>query len=161
MSGRQLAPWYLVVVLGAVTFLMLHIHFVTVWEELYAVSPWPGFEAAAREGLVEPWFGSSPRSLRVTQTVLFGLAAVLGVMRSREGLRTALALWLGVLLPLIPVLLVRAVTSETGLATISSMSELPITWLALPLEALRTGAPVFAGVLAGLIVKGLWDLVFG
>lgn len=161
MSGRRLAPWYLVVVLGAVTFIMLHIHFVTGWEQLYVASPWPGFEAAAREGLIEPWFGSTPRSLRVTQTVLFGLAVVLGVMRSQEGVKTALALWLGVLLPLIPVLFVRAVTSDAGLVTVSSMSDLPITWLALPLEALRTGAPVFGGVLAGLMLKGLWDLVFG
>lgn len=161
MSKGRVAPWFLVVVLGAVTFIMLHLHFITAWEELYVVSPWPGLEAAAREGLLEPWFGSTPRSLRVTQIVLFGLAGVLGVMRSQEGLKTALALWLGVLLPLIPVLVARAVTSDAGLVTISPMSDLPISWLALPLEALRTGAPVFAGVLAGLIVKGLADLLFG
>lgn len=153
MSPRKLAPWFLVVVLGAVTFIILHIHFITVWEELYVVSPWPGLEAAAREGLVDPWFGSTPRSLRVTQVVLFALAGVLGVMRHDEGLRTALALWLGVMLPLIPVLVARTITSEAGLVTISPMSSDPMTWLALPLEALRTAAPVFGGVLVGLVIR--------
>lgn len=161
MSSGRFAPWYLVVVLGAVAFIMLHIHFITAWEALYVTAPWPGLEAAAREGLVDPWFGSTPRSLRVSQVVLFGLAGVLGVMRSKEGMKTALALWLGVLLPLIPVLVARAVTSEAGLVTISPMTDVPISWLALPLEALRTGVPIFVGVLAGLIVKGVFDVLFG
>lgn len=161
MSRRGLAPWVLVVVLGAVTFVILHIHFVTVWEDLYAVAPWPGFESAARRGLIAPWFGNSPRSLRVTQLVLFVLAGVLGVMRSGEGLKTGAALWAGVLIPLVPVLFVRVATSDTGLVTLSPMTGSDITWMSLPLEAVRTAAPIFLGVLAGMILRWMFDVVLG
>lgn len=160
MSGRSLAPWVLIVVLGAVTFIILHIHFVTVWEDLYAVAPWPGFESAARRGLIGPWFGSTPRSLRVTQAVLFVLAAVLGVMRSGEGIKTGAALWAGVLIPLIPVLFIRVATSDTGLVTLSPMTGGDITWMSLPLEAVRTAAPIFLGILAGGIVRWFFEVLF-
>lgn len=153
MKRGDFPPWVLVVLLGSVTFVMLHIHFVTAWEDLYLVAPWAGFEAAAREGVLGPWFGSTPRSLRVTQTVLFVLAGVLGVMRAGEGMKTAVGLWIGVLLPLIPVLVARAVTSKTGLITVTPMSDQPMTWMALPLEGLRTATPIFLGVLAGLLVR--------
>lgn len=159
MKGGDFPPRVLVVVLGAVTFVMLHIHFVTAWEALYAAAPWPGFEEAAREGVLGPWFGSTPRSLRVTQTVLFVLACVLGIMRAGEGMKTALGLWAGVLLPLIPVLVARAITSETGLITITPMSDQPMTWMAVPLEAIRTAAPIFLGVLAGLVLRRIFTVL--
>lgn len=160
MSRRGLAPWVLVVVLGAATFIILHIHFVTAWEQLYAPAPWPGFEAAARRGLIDPWFGSSPRSLRVTQTVLLVLATVVGVMRSGEGFKSGLALWVGVMIPLIPVLFIRLATADTTLVTLSPMTGGEITWLSLPLEAVRTAAPIFLGIFAGMLVRWLFDLVF-
>lgn len=161
MSLKEFPPWVLVVILGAVTFVMLHIHFVTAWEELYAAAPWEGFEAAAREGLLDPWFGSTPRSLRVSQGVLLVLAAVVGIMRADDAMKAGVALWVGVLIPLIPVLFVRAVTTDSGLVTLSPMTDLPITWFSIPLEALRTAAPVFVGILAGLILRRTVGILFG
>lgn len=161
MKSHGFPPWVVLVVLGALTFLLLHLHFTTAWEGLYAPQPWSGLEAAAREGLLEPWFGSTPGSLRVTQTVLGGLALVVGLLRSDDPWRAGLALWVGVLVPLIPVLFGRTVLTETGLLVVTPMSDEPLTWLALPLESVRVGVPIAVGIAAARVLFWLRRVVVG
>lgn len=161
MKSHGFPPWVVLVVLGAISFLLLHLHFTTAWEGLYAPQPWSGWESAAREGLLEPWFGSTPGSLRVTQAVLGGLALVVGLLRTDDPWRAGLALWIGVLIPLIPVLFGRTVLTDTGLLVVSPMSDEPLTWMAIPLEAVRAGVPLFAGIAASRILVWLRRMVFG
>lgn len=157
----EFPPWVVLVVMGALVFMLLDLHFTTAWESLYAPEPWAGMEQAARTGVLEPWFGSTPRSLRVTQTVLGGLAFVVGLVRTDDPWNAGMALWIGVLIPLIPVLVGRTILNETGLLVVTPMSEEPLTWLALPLEAVRVGAPILAGVLASRLLLGFRRLIFG
>lgn len=157
----EFPPWALIGVLGAVTFLVLDLHFVTTWEELYAAAAWPGLQEAARGSLVEPWFGSTPMSLRITQGTLFVLATIVALMRSDDAGTAGLALWIGVLIPLVPVLLGRAVLSGTALTTFAPMSDEPLTWLAIPAEAVRVGVPILAGVMMGAVLRFFGRLLFG
>lgn len=159
MRSYEFPPW--VVVLGAITFLLLHLHFATAWESLYAPQPWAGMEDAARTGLLEPWFGSTPVSLRVTQAVLAGLALVVGLLRTDDSWKAGLALWVGVLIPLIPVLFGRTVLTETNLLVVTPMSDAPLTWLALPLETLRVGVPLLAGIVASRVLLWLRRVILG
>ncbi len=161
MKSHGFPPWVILVVLGSLSFLLLHLHFTTAWEGLYAPQPWTGWESAAREGVLEPWFGSTPVSLRVSQTVLGGLAFVVGLLRSDEPWRAGVALWVGVLIPLIPVLFGRTVLTDTGLLVVSPMSDEPLTWLAIPLESIRVVVPLFVGIAASRIVFWLRRIVFG
>lgn len=161
MKSHGFPPTVVLVVLGAMTFLLLHLHFVTVWDQLYAVEPWTGLENAARTGLLEPWFGSTPRSLRVTQTVLGVVALIVGLLRTAGPWRAGLSLWIGVLLVLLPVLVGRTFLSETGLLVVAPMSGEPLTWLAIPLEAVRVGLPVFAGIAVSRVLFALRRAVFG
>lgn len=160
MKG-EFPPWVVIAVVGAVTFLVLDLHFVTTWEELYAAAAWPGLQETARGSLVEPWFGGTPMSLRITQGTLFVLATVVALMRPDDSASAGLALWVGVLIPLIPVLLGRAVLSGTALTTFAPMSDAPLTWLALPVEAVRVGVPILVGVIAGGILRFLGRVLFG
>lgn len=154
-------PYVLVAVVGAVTFLMLDLHFVTSWEQLYATAVWPGVQGAARGSLVEPWFGGTPMSLRLTQGALFVLATIIALMRSDDAARAGLALWVGVLVPLVPVLLGRTILSGTALTTFAPMSDQPLIWLAVPVEAVRVGVPIALGVIAGAILTWLGRALFG
>lgn len=157
----EFPPWVIIAVLGAITFLLLDLHFVTSWEQLYAAGAWPGLQATARGGLMEPWFGGTPMSLRMTQGAFFVLAFVVSLMRSNDAAMAGLALWVGVLIPLVPVLVGRTLLSGTGLTTFAPMSDEPLVWMAVPLEAVRVGVPIVAGVLAGAILRFLGRLFFG
>lgn len=161
MKSHGFPPTVVLVVLGAITFLLLHLHFVTVWDQLYAVQPWAGLEKAARTGLLEPWFGSTPRSLRVSQAVLGVVALVVGLLRTDDPWRAGLSLWIGVLIVLLPVLTGRTFLSETGLLVVAPMSGEPLTWLAIPLEMVRVGLPVFVGIAASRMLYLLRRAIFG
>lgn len=161
MKSYGFPPWVVLVALGALAFLLLDLHFTTAWETLYAPEPWSGWEQAARTGLLGPWFGSTPRSLRVTQTVLGTLALVVGLMRTDDPWNASLALWIGVLIPLIPVLVGRTILTDSGLLVVSPMSDEPLTWLAIPLEAFRVGAPLVIGVVASRLLLWFRRVVFG
>lgn len=160
MKG-EFPPYILIAVVGAVTFLMLDLHFVTAWETLYVSAVWPGLQEAARGGLVEPWFGSTPMGLQVTQGALFVLATIVALMRSRDAGKAGLALWVGVLIPLVPVLLGRTVLSGTALTTFAPMSDEPLIWMAVPVEAVRVGVPILAGVVAGGVLRFVGRTLFG
>lgn len=160
MKG-EFPPYVVIAVVGAVAFLMLDLHFVTTWEELYATAAWPGLREAARGSLMEPWFGSTPMSLRMTQGALFVLALVVSLIRSKDMGTAGLALWVGVLIPLVPVLLGRTILSGTALTTFAPMSERPLVWLAVPVEAVRVGVPILLGVAAGAILSYIGRALFG
>lgn len=160
MKG-EFPPWAIIAVVGAVAFLLLDLHFVTSWEELYAAGTWPGIREAARGSLLEPWFGSTPRSLRLTMGTFFVLATLVSLMRTDDMMAAGIALWVGVLIPLVPVLLGRTVLSGTGLTTFAPMSEEPLVWMAVPMEALRIGVAIVAGILAGAVLRLLGRFVFG
>lgn len=160
MKG-EFPPYIVIAVVGAVAFLMLDLHFVTAWEELYVTAVWPGLQETARGGLVEPWFGSTPMSLRLTQGTLFVLATIVALMRSDDAGKAGLALWVGVLIPLVPVLLGRTILSGTALTTFAPMSDQPLIWMAVPVEAARVGVSILAGVLVGGILRFFGKVLFG
>lgn len=160
MKG-EFPPWALIMVLGAVAFLLLDLHFVTSWEQLYAETAYSGVRDAARGGLVEPWFGSTPTSLRMTLGALFLLATAVSLIRTDDAAMAGVALWVGVLIPLVPVLLGRTILSGTGLTTFAPMSDEPLVWLAVPVEAARVGVPILAGVMAGGILRFVGRVLFG
>lgn len=160
MKG-EFPPWVVIAVVGAVTFLVLDLHFLTTWEELYATAAWPGLQETARGSLVEPWFGSTPMSLRITLGTLFVLATVVSLMRPNDAGTAGLALWFGVLIPLIPVLLGRTILSGTALTTFAPMSDRPLIWLAIPVESVRVGIPILAGIVAGGILRFFGRVLFG
>ena len=161
MAKRDFPPFILAAVLGALTFAFLHLHFVTAWQELYVRSAWPGFDEAARRGLIQPWFTNSPRSLRVTEIVLFGLAFAVGLTRKSRPWFTATAVWVGVMVPLVPVLIARSFLSGSKILTITVFSQGDIPALALLYEAVRTGVPIFAGMAAAMIVLWVWHALTG
>lgn len=157
----EFPPWAVIGVLGALTFLLLDLHFVTSWEALYAAHTWPGLREAARGSLMEPWFGSSPESLRLTQGTFFVLAVIVSLMRTDDAATAGIALWVGALIPLVPVLLGRTLLSGTGLTTFAPMSDEPLVWMAVPIEAVRVGVAILAGILAGGILRLVGRFVFG
>lgn len=160
MKG-EFPPYVIVAVVGAITFLLLDLHFVTSWEELYAAAAWPGLQATARGSFLEPWFGSTPMSLRLTQGTFFVLAVVISLMRTDDSIAAGLALWVGVLIPLVPVLLGRTLLSGTGLTTFAPMSDQPLVWMAVPIEAVRVGIPILLGVVAAGVLRFLGRTLFG
>lgn len=160
MKG-EFPPYVIIAVVGAITFLLLDLHFVTSWEELYAAAAWPGLQATARGSLMEPWFGSTPLSLRLTQGTFFLLAVAISLMRTDDSMTAGLALWVGVLIPLVPVLLGRTLLSGTGLTTFAPMSDEPLVWMAVPIEALRVGIPILLGVMAAGVLRFLGRALFG
>lgn len=160
MKG-EFPPWVVIAVAGAIAFLLLDLHFVTSWEELYAAGTWPGVREAARGGLLEPWFGSTPRSLQLTMGTFFVLAVIVSLMRTDDSAAAGIALWVGVLIPLVPVLLGRTVLSGTGLTTFAPMSDEPLVWMAVPLETLRIGVSIAAGVVAGAALRFVGRFLFG
>jgi hypothetical protein len=159
--SKDFPPLIVAVVLGALTFGFLHLHFVTSWQELYVNAPWPGFEQAARRGIIQPWFTNSPRSLRVTEVVLFGLAFLVGLIRGAQPWVTSLALWLGVMIPLVPVLVARSLLANSRILTITVFGHGDIPTLALVYEAVRTGVPIVVGMLCAMILLVLWRALFG
>ncbi|HKK27998.1 MAG TPA: hypothetical protein VKB18_07935 [Gemmatimonadota bacterium] len=161
MARKEFPSFILAGILGALTFAFLHLHFVTAWQELYVQSAWPGFEQAARRGLIQPWFTNSPRSLRVTEIVLFGLSFVVGLVRGNRPWGMATAVWVGVMTPLIPVLIARSFLSGSKILTITVFSHGDIPTLALLYEAVRTGVPIFAGMAAATILLWLWNAATG
>jgi hypothetical protein len=161
MAQKDFPPWILAAVLGALTFAFLHLHFVSSWQELYVSAPRPGFGEAARRGLIDPLFADSSRSLRLTEAVLFALALVTGLTRGRRPWSTAVAVWIGVMLPLVPVLVARSVLSGQKVLTVSAFGQGEIPAIALVYEAVRTGAPIFAGMTCAVVLLWLWHLIFG
>lgn len=158
---RDFPGWIVVVLIGSFAFLFAHIHFVQTWDALYAVEPWPGFEAAARRGLIDPWFGNSPRSLWITQEVLFALAAVIALLRRERMWTAGLVFWLGVMLPLVPFLLFRSLESDAGYLTTSRLLESGLWSTAILLEAARTVLPILLAVLVARILAVFGAVVRG
>lgn len=149
---REFPGWVAVLLIGSFVFLFAHVHFAQTWETLYVVEPWPGFEESARRGLIDPWFGNSPRSLWVTQEVLFALAIVIGLMRSERVWTAGLVFWLGVMLPLIPFLLFRSLRSDAGFLATSPLVESGLWSTAILLEAGRTALPIALGLVCARIL---------
>jgi hypothetical protein len=73
MTGGR-ARYVAIVLAGGLTFLMLHLFFMLTWSRFFMPSPWPGYEATAVAGLIEPWFVNTPASLWLTRVTLFLLA---------------------------------------------------------------------------------------
>ena len=63
-----------IVLAGGLTFLTLHLIFVLTWSRFLDTTSWPGYEASAAAGLIEPWFVNTPASLWVTRCTLFAMA---------------------------------------------------------------------------------------
>jgi hypothetical protein len=161
MAQKDFPPWILAAVLGALTFAFLHLHFVSSWQELYVSAPRLGFGDVAHRGLIDPVVANSSRSLRLTEAVLFALALVTGLTRGRRPWSTAVAIWVGVMLPLVPVLVARSVLSGERVLSVSAFGQGKIPAVALVYEAVRTGVPILAGMTCAVVILWLWHLLFG
>src|SRR5437762_13853913 len=84
---------YLYALAGAVVFLILHVHFVLAWESLYAQHPWTGYNPGASAA----FFSSSPRSVAITNVVLFATTFALTILPAGQRPGIGAALWAGVI----------------------------------------------------------------
>ena len=89
------AGWIVSLLTGLLTFLVLHLLFVSAWDRHFAAAPWPGYEESARRGLIEPWFINSPRSLWLTRAAFFMVALVAALGRRAKRWPHAALLWAG------------------------------------------------------------------
>jgi hypothetical protein len=128
-------------VLGAVTFVLLHLFMVATWRTLFAVAPWPGYEGATRAGIVSPWFINSPRSLWLARATIFLVAFLLAALRRTPPWRAALVFWLGIAIA------VAAMYATTVLPS------LPNGWIGYFVYPFRTLLPVLVATVAGDMVR--------
>jgi hypothetical protein len=128
-------------ILGAGTFVLLHVFMVATWRTLFAVAPWPGYEGAARAGIVSPWFINSPRSLWLARATIFSVAFLLAALRRSPPWRVALVFWLGVAIA------VAAMYATTALP------DLPNGWIGYLVYPFRTLLPVLVATVAGDVVR--------
>ncbi len=124
---------------GLLAFLLLHLLFLSTWSDLFAVRPWPGYEAATASGIVEPWFVHSPRSLWLTRGVYLALGLVVA---QRAGNRppALLALWTG------------AAAGTIFVWATTTMRAMSWGWLGFVLYPLRLLAPVLAGWVLSFVI---------
>jgi hypothetical protein len=80
---------------------MLHLHFLLAWGSYYAKFSYQGYESAMAHGFVPAFFNTSPKSLRISQVVLFFLPLVALWFAAGSRLKAALGLWIGVMLAII------------------------------------------------------------
>jgi hypothetical protein len=126
---------------GFLTFAGLHVLFVLAWDRFFAGSPWPGYEASARLGLVEPWFVNSPRSLWLTRAAFFAAAFSVGIGRRSGRWPRAALLWAG-----------GAAALVATYAT-TSMPALPAGELGFLLYPLRLFLPIVLGTALGELAR--------
>lgn len=90
-----------VVAVGAVTMLLLHLHFVMFWESSYSGFEWRGYEGCIVHGRCPPFFSGTSRSLLITNLVLFFLPLVVFWFARERPWTSTLGLWLGVMLSVV------------------------------------------------------------
>jgi hypothetical protein len=128
---------YLYVLAGAVVFLILHIHFVLVWDSLYALHPWTGYAPGRRPA----FFSSSPRSVAIANVVLFATALALTMIPPGQRPRIGVALWAGVMGAVVLVWLATARLRQD-----SNMWPIDFVFL-----SVLTGLPMLVGRAIGLV----------
>jgi len=126
---------------GFLTFVGLHVLFVLTWDRVFARSPWPGYEASARLGLVEPWFVNSPRSLWLTRAAFFAAAFIIGFGRRSGRWPRATLLWAG------------GAAALVAMYATTSMPALPAGELGFLLYPLRLFLPVVLGTALGELAR--------
>ncbi len=77
--------------LGVLGYALIHLQFVVMWNSVYALRPWKGFEWAMAHGLVEPHFSNSPWAF----AVCLGALAVLGLLAALFGRDRLIAVIVG------------------------------------------------------------------
>ena len=66
---------------GALSFAILHLHFLITWRWFYVSSAFKGYEQATSRGFVHPWFSAGPRAILVTEVFFFVLCVGLCSLR--------------------------------------------------------------------------------
>jgi hypothetical protein len=127
----------LYVLAGAVVFLILHMHFVMAWGSLYAPHPWTGYAP----GVSPAFFSSSPRSVTITNVVLFATALGLTIIPPGQRPWTGAALWAGVMSAVVLVWLATARLRQD-----SNMWPIDFVFL-----SVLTGLPMLVGRTIGLV----------
>jgi hypothetical protein len=89
--GRNVA----IVLAGGLVFLTLHLIFILTWDRFFTTSSWPGYEASANGGLIEPWFVNTPASLWFTRATLFVMAFSITLFAGARPGSAALAFFTG------------------------------------------------------------------
>jgi len=127
---------YFYVLIGAVVFLILHMHFVLAWESLYAHYPLKGYAP----GVIPAFFTSSPRSIAIANVVLFAMALGLTIIPPGQRKGIGAALWAGVM--------IAVVLAWVGTARMRENSNMwPISFVVL---VVMTGVPMLVGRTIGL-----------
>ncbi len=126
---------------GTLTFLVLHLIFVFAWSRFFLAAPWPGYEESARRGLLEPWFINTPRSLWLTRAAFAVLAFVFAFARRRRRWPGALLLWTG------------AAVGVIAVYATTSMPTLPSGGLGYIIYPFRLLLPIVLGTALGELLR--------
>jgi|PlaIllAssembly_1097288.scaffolds.fasta_scaffold432776_1 uncharacterized membrane protein len=128
---------------GAVTMLLLQLHFVLFWKSYYIHFPIQGYEGAMAEGKVAPFFTGSTQSAEITKIVLFLLPlAVLWFARG-SAWRSTCGLWLGVMFSVVIIWL-----ATERLRRDSNMWPIDLVLL-----SVMTGVPLFLGCITQVVIQ--------
>lgn len=163
---KELPPWPVLAVVGTILGVALHDHYLVAWEELYLAQDWQGLGQMLEAGVLVPWRGvtdgavrEAHNSLWMGQVVPACVALAMAVLPSVDRLRKGLVLWLGMLLPIVPLLLVRVMLPDSGLLDFGSVSTVPMVGQAVYLEPIRIAVPIFGAVLLAGVVREVTRIV--
>ena len=133
---------------GVTTMLLLHLHLLMSWQEVYVKYPWYGQEDAMARGVIKPHFAQSTLSFHVTRILLLVVASVVGFLSRRIFVRAGLVLWIGA--ASIPALMI-AIDAD---AYHGQFGFLAVVFLAL-LNGFFIFWPVLGGILGGAGLSAL------
>lgn len=163
---KELPPWPVLAVVGTILGVALHDHYLVSWQELYLVADWSGPGELFRAGVVVPWRAVTDASLReahnslwLGQVVPACVALAMAALPSVDRLRKGLVLWIGMLLPIVPLLLVRVMLPDSGLLNFGSGTAEPLVGQAVYLEPVRVAIPIFGAVLLAAAGRGLFRVL--
>ena len=141
--NRAYTRIWLLLLMGAMAFLVLQWHFSHAWAGYYSRFPWRGYEQTMREGHVPAFLTTSPRSLLVGSCILFSLPFLTLWFGFGRPLLSGLALWAGVMVSLVGVWV-----ATPRLRQDSSLWPIDIVFL-----LFNTGLPLMAGALGVLAIQ--------
>lgn len=163
---RDFPPWMAVAVVGGLLFAALHQQFLTVWEESYTLQPWPGYVEMFKETILRPWRtamqeGGYNSPLWLTGAAPAGIGLLLGMLRSADSPGRPLALWIGIVVPLLALLVTRTVLAGQEMGAMGAEVGDPVAVQALLFEPVRVGVSVVVGIAAAAVIRNVAAILTG
>ena len=131
------------VAIGAVTMLLLQLHFVLFWKSYYSHFPVQGYQGAMAAGNVSPFFTGSAQSLQITEIVLFALPLLVLWFARESSWTSTLGLWSGVMLSVVIIWLATKRLRED-----SNMWPIDLVFL-----SFLTALPLFLGCVTQIVIQ--------